>query len=186
MDTALSLLADCAKQFRFYETNHNAKVLAAAGDDDRVQDALSKANTNREMAERIETFLAGQGEAVRSSDNNRPTHQQLVAALQKPGDAILSQLTPHKADLLHMAIGVCGEAGELGDAIKRHAIYGKPLDRANVVEELGDLEFYMEGTRRVVGITREETLEANIDKLSVRYEGLVYSDQRAIDRADKA
>lgn len=84
-----------------------------------------------------------------------------------------------------MAVGVSGEAGELLDAIKKVAVYRKPVDRANVVEELGDLEFYMEGLRQGLGITREETLLANINKLSKRYEGLKYSDSAAQTRADK-
>lgn len=62
----------------------------------------------------------------------------------------------------------------------------KDLDRANVVEELGDLEFYMEGLRQATGITREECLEGNIAKLGKRYQGLKYSDKSAQERADKA
>lgn len=66
------------------------------------------------------------------------------------------------------------------------AIYRKELDRENVIEELGDLEFYLEGIRQGLGLTREECLEHNIRKLSKRYEGLKYSDKAAQDRADKA
>lgn len=113
------------------------------------------------------------------------THSEMVAALVKPGDDIIVSLTPAKADLWHMATGVSGESGELLDAIKKHVIYNKPLDRNNVVEELGDLEFYMEGIRQNLGITRDETITQNIEKLSVRYHGLSYSDQKAQDRADK-
>ena len=65
------------------------------------------------------------------------------------------------------------------------AIYGKPLDRENVIEELGDLEFYMEGLRQGLGITREETLQANVAKLGARYAAGKYSDKAAIARADK-
>ena len=74
---------------------------------------------------------------------------------------------------------------DLPDAVKKAVIYQKPLDMKNVVEELGDLEFYMEGLRQGLGITREETLEANIKKLKVRYDGLKYSDKSAQERADK-
>jgi NTP pyrophosphatase (non-canonical NTP hydrolase) len=83
-----------------------------------------------------------------------------------------------------MAMGVSGEAGELLDAIKKSAIYRKPLDIANVIEELGDLEFYMEGIRQSLGITRRECLDANIAKLICRY-GDHYSDEAANARADK-
>jgi len=112
-------------------------------------------------------------------------HADMVKALAKPGADIVASLTPETAHLLHMAVGVSGEAGELLDAVKKAAIYVKPIDRANVVEELGDLEFYMEGLRQGLGITREETLVANIVKLSVRYNGLKYTNEAAQARADK-
>lgn len=112
-------------------------------------------------------------------------HTDLVAALVKPGEDILITLTPQACHLWHMASCIPGEAGELFDAIKRKVIYNKPLDLANVIEELGDLEFYMEGLRAALDITREETLEANIAKLSERYKALKYSDKAAQERADK-
>ena len=109
----------------------------------------------------------------------------MVAALVKPGSAIRSVLTASDCHLIHMSIGVAGEAGELIDAIKKHTIYRTPLDLENVIEELGDLEFYMEGLRQGLDITREQCLKSNIQKLSKRYEGLKYSDQAAKDRKDK-
>lgn len=113
------------------------------------------------------------------------THPELVAALAKPGADIVATLTAEDAHLLHMSVGIAGEAGELLDAIKKAAIYRKPIDRANVVEELGDLEFYMEGLRQGLGITRQEVLEHNIAKLSKRYSSGTYSDKHAQERADK-
>jgi len=113
-------------------------------------------------------------------------YTEMVMTLAKPGEDIIESLTPQKAHLLHMAVGIAGEAGELLDAIKKHVVYNKPLDYRNVIEELGDLEFYMEGLRAKLAILREETLVANIAKLEVRYKGLTYSDKAAQDRADKA
>lgn len=109
----------------------------------------------------------------------------MVRALAKPGEAIVETLTPEKAHLLHMAIGIAGEAGELLDAIKKHVIYNKEPDMKNIVEELGDLEFYMEGMRQGIGIHREFIVQQNIYKLEERYKGFVYSDQAAQERADK-
>ena len=113
------------------------------------------------------------------------THPELVAALAKPGADIVATLTAEDAHSLHMAVGIAGEAGELLDAVKKAAIYRKPIDRENVVEELGDLEFYMEGLRQGLGITREEVLTHNIAKLSKRYSSGSYSDKHAQERADK-
>jgi NTP pyrophosphatase (non-canonical NTP hydrolase) len=110
---------------------------------------------------------------------------EMVATLAKPGADIIATLTPENAHALHMAVGISGEAGELLDAVKKAVIYNKSLDRVNVIEELGDLEFYMEGLRQGYGITREETLIANIAKLGKRYEGMRYTDMAAQVRADK-
>ncbi len=113
------------------------------------------------------------------------THPELVAKLAKPGQAIINELTPIKAHCWHMASALQGEAGELFDAIKKGVIYGKKLDRENIVEEMGDIEFYLEGLRAALKITREETIEANITKLSERYKELSYSNEAAQERADK-
>lgn len=109
----------------------------------------------------------------------------MVKALVKSGDIIASEITGDDAHLMHMAIGISGEAGELLDAIKKRVIYRKDLDMENVKEELGDLEFYMEGIRQLLGITRDQCIEANINKLGKRYEGFKYSDNAAQERADK-
>lgn len=125
-------------------------------------------------------------------NNNQPQqsiydvdYADFVNALAKPGEDIQSSLTPDKCHLLHMAVGIAGEAGELLDAIKKHVIYNKPVDWPNIIEELGDLEFYMEGLRQKLTLSRQVTLDANKVKLSARYKGLTYSDQAAQARADK-
>lgn len=112
-------------------------------------------------------------------------YAEMVGRLAKPGSAIVEGLTWRTAHLLHMAVGVSGEAGELLDAVKKTAIYCKPLDPANVVEELGDLEFYMEGMRQAIGVSREECLAANMEKLARRYPA-GFSNAAAQARADKA
>ena len=87
---------------------------------------------------------------------------------------------------LHASVGISGEAGELLDAIKKNWIYNKPLDRDNVLEELGDLRFYMQALQNIMGFSDQDVLQANANKLAKRYKGLTYSDQAAQDRADKA
>lgn len=113
-------------------------------------------------------------------------YSHFVRRLAKPGQDILAGMTPEQANLMHMAIGIAGEAGELLDAIKKHVVYGKTLDMTNVIEELGDLEFYQEGMRQAIGVSRNYILQQNVNKLAVRYESLQYSDQAAAARADKA
>lgn len=87
---------------------------------------------------------------------------------------------------LHAALGVAGEAGELADAIKKEHIYNKPTDRTNIVEELGDLRFHIQAVQQLYGISEQEVLQQNANKLCVRYKSLRYSDEAAISRADKS
>jgi len=111
-------------------------------------------------------------------------HAEMVKELVKPGEDILEGLTPGAVHIVHMAMGIAGEAGEIIDAVKKAAIYNKDLDIPNMIEELGDIEFYLEGLRQQLSISRDWTLQENIAKLRKRY-GKRYSDQAAIARADK-
>jgi hypothetical protein len=117
--------------------------------------------------------------------NLNDQHADLVAKLFKRGREMQEEVTALDMEVMHAAIGIAGEAGEIIDAIKKVVIYRKCLDRENVIEELGDMEFYMEALRRRLMITREECLLANLKKLNQRYHSGSYSDQHAQERADK-
>ena len=117
--------------------------------------------------------------------SNTTPYQQFVNTIVKPGDEIIRQLTPQQAHLLHMAVGVSGEAGELLDAIKKHCVYQKQINMENVIEEAGDILFYLTGLLNDLNISVEDCVKANIDKLSKRYPAGSYSNAAAIARADK-
>lgn len=117
-------------------------------------------------------------------DNNL-TYSQFVAKLIKDPEEIKESLTPQKINLLHMVLGISGEAGEILDSIKKYVIYNKPIDLINIIEELGDLLFYIEGIKNELHITEKEILSYNVTKLSKRYESLSYSDKDAVERKDK-
>jgi len=118
-----------------------------------------------------------------------PLHEGFQPVLQTVRyDQFVRQLL--KADTepmmaLHAALGVAGEAGELADAIKREYIYGKPRNRENIVEELGDLIWYMQAVQNHYDIGDQEILQYNADKLAKRYASLTFSSEAAIARADK-
>lgn len=95
-------------------------------------------------------------------------HQEMVTRLAKPGHAILDSMTPAKAHLLHMAIGISGEAGELVAGIVANNTNRQNLRviaecYENIVEELGDIEFYVEGLLQGVGLTHDGVANALID-----------------------
>ena len=113
------------------------------------------------------------------------TFKQLAADLSKPGDEIAALITANEAPLWLMATGVSGDAGGLQDAVKKTVVYKKPLDRENVVEELGDLRFYMGGLMNALNISEQEILYATNKKLGKRYASGSYSNEQAQERADK-
>ena len=113
-----------------------------------------------------------------------PNFAEFVSALCKPGESIRAELTPEDCHRLHMAVGISGEAGELLDAVKKATIYRKQLDIANIVEECGDLLFYISGMLDSIGVDIESAMASNVSKLSIRY-GKTYSDKSAVERLDK-
>ena len=111
-------------------------------------------------------------------------YSAFVAARVKHPFDILDALLPSEVNLWHAATGISGEAGEFLDCVKKHVVYSQPLNRENAIEELGDLEFYMEQARQQLGVSREEVLAASVAKLEKRYP-ISYTDQAAKDRKDK-
>lgn len=101
--------------------------------------------------------------------------------------AVLAKKMPDvKQELIHGAVGISGEAGELLDAVKKHWIYNEQLDVENVLEEMGDIRFYMQMIMNMFGWTMQDLENHNRLKLSKRYQNLQYSDAAAQARADKA
>lgn len=85
-------------------------------------------------------------------------HTTLVKALAKDGDLIINGLIPSSAHLLHMAVGLSGEVGEL---IENRLTNGTHENR---VEEFGDIEFYYNGIiNQFKGISREIQPDVNIN-----------------------
>lgn len=86
------------------------------------------------------------------------THPELVAALVKPGATIAAEMTAAEADLWHGATGVAGETTEILEAVLAAELSDELLDMDNMLEELGDVEFYVEQVRQNLGINRADTL----------------------------
>ncbi len=72
------------------------------------------------------------------------------------------------ADLVHAALGVYTEAVELFEALLR-AMAGEALDRTNLLEEVGDMEWYLAMAYRTLGAHPEAVRQINIDKLRRRF-----------------
>jgi len=83
--------------------------------------------------------------------------------------------------LLHAGMGMATETGEFVDALKKHVFYGREVDEVNLIEELGDLFWYLAVAADTLGVTFEDIQRRNIDKLKVRY-AEKFTETQAADR----
>jgi NTP pyrophosphatase (non-canonical NTP hydrolase) len=93
-------------------------------------------------------------------------------------------LNPMHQHIIHAHMGISSEAGEIGDCVKKHFIYNQPLDVVNIVEECGDLLWYISLMLSACGSTMEQAMQENISKLRIRYPEK-FTEELAKERLDK-
>lgn len=67
------------------------------------------------------------------------------------------------------ALGLCGEAGEVADLVKKHLFQGHTLDRDKLIDELSDVCWYIAILAYGLDVPLDDILEHNIAKLRRRY-----------------
>lgn len=71
--------------------------------------------------------------------------------------------------VLNGALGLCGEAGEFADLLKKHYYQGHDLDEGHLAKELGDILWYVAVAADALGIDLDTIAEMNVLKLRDRY-----------------
>ena len=71
--------------------------------------------------------------------------------------------------LINSVMGLCGEAGEAIDVVKKWMAQGRALNKEQLVKELGDIAWYLAEAATALDMPLEEILQANINKLKQRY-----------------
>lgn len=96
---------------------------------------------------------------------------------QKLAMKTLNPKLSKKDILINSVMGLCGESGEAIDIVKKHLAQGHELDTEKLINELGDIAWYLAECATVLDVTLEEILTKNIEKLKNRYpEGFKESD----------
>lgn len=76
--------------------------------------------------------------------------------------------------LLTASVGMCAEAGEFTEIVKKIIFQGKPVNEENLFHlkrELGDIMWYVAQACIGLDISLDEIMEMNVEKLVARYPG---------------
>jgi NTP pyrophosphatase (non-canonical NTP hydrolase) len=71
--------------------------------------------------------------------------------------------------LIVSALGLAGEAGEFANLVKKMTAHGHPFDPEALMNELGDVLWYLAEAATATGLSLEEIASQNVDKLLKRY-----------------
>lgn len=83
-----------------------------------------------------------------------------VEALRTAGD---------DPELLNGILGLCGEAGECAEVVKKNMFQGHDFDKHHLASELGDVAWYLAVSAFCLGYSLEDVFRINIQKLRKRY-----------------
>jgi NTP pyrophosphatase (non-canonical NTP hydrolase) len=98
---------------------------------------------------------------------NASEYQQLAARtlIDRPG----FEIPDDQIMIIWNAIGLAGEAGEVADLAKKAIFHQHGIDAEKLKKELGDVLWYAAGLATQLGLDLGEIMDANIQKLKLRY-----------------
>jgi len=89
--------------------------------------------------------------------------------------------------LMTAAVGLCAEAGEFTEIVKKMVFQGKPVNEENIFHmkrELGDICWYLAQACMALDTTLDEVIEMNVDKLKSRYPGGTFDVHQSENRKE--
>lgn len=135
--------------------------------------------------ERIETIIA-ETRAMSGAAEWRACADQIMDMIRDKQDSIqevieecmtLNEYQIHAMstsnrrgnDIIIGILGLCGETGELADLVKKHLHQGHDLRNDDIIEELGDILWYLVYTAQQLGVFFDTVANHNLAKLRKRY-----------------
>lgn len=82
------------------------------------------------------------------------------------------------------AIGLCGEAGEASELVKKFVYHGHTLDYKHLAIELGDVLWYIAYTAYGLGYSLSNIMVMNQEKLAKRYPDGKFDEERSRNREE--
>lgn len=122
--------------------------------------------------------LARRQEALRQViDNDADLYQQNVLKYAPDHHDYL-------LNVIYAAMGMCGEAGEASELIKKYAYHGHAIDTEHLARELGDVLWYVSYLAHLFGYPLGKIMAMNQEKLAKRYPDGKFDAERSRNREE--
>lgn len=173
-----------------------AKIQSA---NDRAANAKKEAKEAKERAESASERVRYLERKLRDVESLNDSLMKELARRQgcQPGirehDADIYQLDVLKyapdyqhymPNVLYAAIGMCGEAGEVSELVKKYAYHGHTMDKEHLARELGDVLWYVSYMADLFGYSLGEIMVMNQEKLAKRYPDGKFDADRSRNREE--
>ena len=174
----------------------DAKIQSA---NDRAANAKKEAKEAKERAESASErirYLERKLRAVESLNDSlmkELARRQGCQAEIREHDADIYQLDVLKyapdyqhymPNVLYAAIGMCGEAGEVSEIVKKYAYHGHAMDTEHLARELGDVLWYVAYMADLFGYSLGKIMAINQEKLAKRYPDGKFDEERSRNRKE--
>jgi NTP pyrophosphatase (non-canonical NTP hydrolase) len=122
--------------------------------------------------------LARRQEALRQViDNDADAYQQNVLKYAPDHHDYL-------LNVIYAAMGMCGEAGEASELVKKYAYHGHTIDTEHLARELGDVLWYVSYLAYLFGYPLGKIMAMNQEKLAKRYPDGKFDAERSRNREE--
>ena len=173
-----------------------AKIQSA---NDRAANAKKEAKEAKERAESASERVRYLERKLRDVESLNDSLMKELARRQgcQPGvrehDADIYQLDVLKyapdhhdylLNVIYAAMGMCGEAGEVSELIKKYAYHGHTIDTEHLARELGDVLWYVSYMAHLFGYPLGKIMAMNQEKLAKRYPDGKFDAERSKNRKE--
>lgn len=101
---------------------------------------------------------------------------------QKNINRAIPDHTSKKDEVLHWAIGLSEECGEVMSVLKHHFYGGEDLNKEELAKEVGDVLWYLSMLCTSCDINIDVAAELNVAKLEHRFPSDNFSNNRSVNR----
>ena len=174
----------------------DAKIQSA---NDRAANAKKEAKEAKERAESASERIRYLERKLRDVESLNDSLMKELARRQgcqpefRDHDADIYQLdvlkyapdhNDYQQNVIYAALGMCGEAGEASELIKKYAYHGHTIDTEHLARELGDVLWYVSYIAHLFGYPLGKIMAMNQEKLAKRYPDGKFDADRSRNREE--